>query len=209
MNDLSHDVKRGRKYDQVVAGARDVFMQEGFEGASVDAIARAAGVSKATLYSYFTDKRQLFLEVARCECQRQSEQARAHALGGRSVRETLTDIAQRLTAFVLSDFGQSVFRLCVAEAERFPELGRAFYRSGPEQARRSIAEYFRQAVEAGELEIEDCDFAAEQFTELCKAHLWSRLMFNMVSEVTPADVDRIITAAVDMFLARYGTAASR
>ncbi len=209
MNDLSHDVKRGRKYGQVVAGAREIFMQEGFEGASVDAIAKAAGVSKATLYSYFADKRQLFLEVARCECERQSEQARALAQTGRTVRETLTDIAQRLTGFMLSEFGQSVFRLCAAEAERFPELGRAFYRSGPEQARRSIAEFFRKAVEAGELDIEDCDFAAEQFTELCKAHLWSRLMFNMISEVTEADVERIITSAVEMFLARYGTAKTR
>ena len=45
-------VRKGRKFDQVLAGARDVFMADGFEGASVDAIARAAGVSKATLYSY-------------------------------------------------------------------------------------------------------------------------------------------------------------
>ncbi|WP_138468478.1 TetR/AcrR family transcriptional regulator [Poseidonocella sp. HB161398] len=206
---MSHEVKRGRKYDQVVAGAREIFMQQGYEGASVDAIARAAGVSKATLYSYFADKRQLFLEIASCECQRQSEQAQALAQSGRTVRETLTDIAERLTGFVLSEFGQSVFRLCVAESERFPELGRAFYRSGPEQARRCIAEYFRNAVAAGDLDIDDCEFAAEQFTELCKAHLWTRLMFNMVSEVTPEEVDRIITAAVDMFLARYGTGSAR
>ena len=68
-------VRKGRKFDQVLAGARDVFMADGFEGASVDAIARAAGVSKATLYSYFPDKRLLFMEVADTECARQSRQA--------------------------------------------------------------------------------------------------------------------------------------
>ena len=65
-------VRKGRKFDQVLAGARDVFMADGFEGASVDAIARVAGVSKATLYSYFPDKRLLFMEVAgsRPRCRR-------------------------------------------------------------------------------------------------------------------------------------------
>lgn len=60
-------VKRGRKFDQVLEGARLVFLQDGYEGASVDDIARAAGVSKATLYSYFPDKRLLFMEVAKIE----------------------------------------------------------------------------------------------------------------------------------------------
>ena len=63
---------RGRKYDQVLEGARQVFMADGFEGASVDEIARVAEVSKATLYKYFADKRMLFMEVANNECQRQA-----------------------------------------------------------------------------------------------------------------------------------------
>ena len=52
-------IKRGRKFDQVLEGARTVFMRDGFEGANVDDIAASAGVSKATLYSYFPDKRVL------------------------------------------------------------------------------------------------------------------------------------------------------
>ena len=64
-------IKKGRKFDQVLDGARQVFMADGYEGASVDAIARAAGVSKATLYSYFPDKKLLFMEVAKTECRSQ------------------------------------------------------------------------------------------------------------------------------------------
>lgn len=66
-------IRKGRKFDQVVEGAQEIFLRDGFEGASVDDIARAAGVSKATLYSYFPDKRLLFMEVATRQC---SEQAR-------------------------------------------------------------------------------------------------------------------------------------
>ena len=72
MNQPATILRTGRKFDQVLKGARDVFMADGFEGASVDDIARAAGVSKATLYSYFPDKRLLFMEVARNECARQA-----------------------------------------------------------------------------------------------------------------------------------------
>ena len=68
-------VRRGRKFDQVLEGAREVFLRDGFEGANVDDIARAAGVSKATLYSYFPDKRLLFMEMATRQCQRQADEA--------------------------------------------------------------------------------------------------------------------------------------
>ena len=64
MTAMSAEIKKGRKFDQVLEGARRIFMRDGFEGASVDDIARSAEVSKATLYSYFPDKRILFSEVA-------------------------------------------------------------------------------------------------------------------------------------------------
>jgi DNA-binding transcriptional regulator YbjK len=66
-------IRKGRKFDQVIEGAKAVFLREGFEGASVDEIARDAGVSKATLYSYFPDKQHLFLAVLETECAHQSE----------------------------------------------------------------------------------------------------------------------------------------
>lgn len=62
-------VTRGRKFLQVL-GARTIFLRDGFEGAAVDDIAREAGVSKATLYSYFPDKRVMFMEVFRSELAR-------------------------------------------------------------------------------------------------------------------------------------------
>ena len=65
-------VTRGRKFLQVLEGARTIFLRDGFEGAAVDDIAREAGVSKATLYSYFPDKRIMFMEVFRSELTRKA-----------------------------------------------------------------------------------------------------------------------------------------
>ncbi|MEV8465901.1 TetR/AcrR family transcriptional regulator [Fluviibacterium sp. DFM31] len=203
MNKQDPPIKRGRKFDQVVAGAREVFLKEGFEGASVDSIARAAGVSKATLYSYFRDKRLLFMEVARMECLRQAEAATSLAAHGNDPRETLTAMARRITDFTLSDFGLKVFRICVAEAERFPELGRTFYRSGPEVARQHLTDYLQAATARGTLQIDDCRLAADQFVELCRADLFYRRVFNLTDDIRPDEVTRIVSGAVDTFLARY------
>ena len=67
MNDTQTIVRTGRKFDQVLRGAREVFLRDGFGGASMDDIARQARVSKATVYSYFPDKRHLFVEILTAE----------------------------------------------------------------------------------------------------------------------------------------------
>lgn len=197
-------IRRGRKFDQVIAGAREVFLAQGFEAASVDEIARRAGVSKATLYSYFPDKRLLFMEMARLECQRQTESAIQEINFDRPVAEVLPDIADRMIAFITSEFGQRVFRMCVAESERFPELGREFYETGPARVRRHLENYFFAAVEQGELRITDFALAADQFHELCKADIFHKLVFNLQREFSPAERARVINGAVATFLARYG-----
>ena len=196
-------LRTGRKFDQVLEGAREVFLASGFEGASVDDIARAAGVSKATLYSYFPDKRLLFMEVARLECQRQAEASLQMIDTTAPPREVLKMAATRMLGFMLSDFGQRVFRICVAEADRFPDLGRQFYETGPRMVRERIKDYLRDAAARGEVRIDDYDLAADQFAELCKASLHTRLLLGIKSCVTDEEIDRVIRGAVEMFLARY------
>ena len=206
MTDTAHHVRKGRKYDQVLAGARRVFMADGFEGASVDEIARAAAVSKATLYSYFPDKRLLFMAVANAECARQSREALDSIDMAAPPREVLSQAGHHFIRFITSTFGQQIFRICVAERDRFPEIGRSFYNSGPAVMRAEMAEYFREAEARGELRIDDHVLAADQFGELCKADIWTRLIFGVSKTVSDAEIDRVVDGAVEMFMARYGTA---
>ncbi len=195
--------RKGRKMPQVLEGARTIFLRDGFEGASVDDIARAAGVSKATLYSYFPDKRLLFLEVAKAECLRQAEEAVALITADLAPRAVLTLAATRIVAFVLSDFGIRTYRICVAESDRFPELGHEFYESGPALVRQRIVDYLAQAVGRGELAIDDLELAADQFAELCKADLFNRIVFGVGSAVGEPERQKVARGAVEMFLARY------
>lgn len=198
------EIRKGRKYDQVLDGARRVFLRDGFDGASVDDIAREAGVSKATLYSYFPDKRLLFTEICNSECRRQTEEAEAAIDETAPVEELLTFAATRIAGFLMSDFGRNMFRLVVAEASRFPEIGRAFYQNGPGLIHERLVHHLRHMAQGGMLRIDDFDLAADQFAQLCKAHIHEKLIFGLADEITPADVQRTVQGAVEMFMARYG-----
>ena len=204
MNVQNATVRTGRKLSQVLEGARDVFMRDGYEGASVDDIARVAGVSKATLYNYFPDKKILFFEVAKAECVRQ-EQATAEMMAMNAPpEEALRGAANRMIRMFISTFGKNVFKVCVAEADRFPELGREFWESGPARARSKMIAYFQQAIDRGELSIEDVDLAADQFAELLKADLFPKLLLGIQDKFSDDEIKRVVDGAVDMFMARYG-----
>lgn len=197
-------IRRGRKFDQVLEGARAVFMAQGFEGAAVDEIARTAGVSKATLYAYFPDKRLLFLEVVRVECRAQADAALAEIDPAAPPEQVLRFGARRIVDFYTSELGKGVARLRAAESERFPELGRQFYETGPELARARIGDYLAAVCARGALRIDDIPLAADQFVKLCEADLLDRVTCGVQTRFTEAEIARVIDGAVTMFLARYG-----
>ena len=116
----------------------------------------------------------------------------------------LAHAARHMLRFMLSDFGQRVFRICVAESDRFPDLGRQFYESGPIVVRGWMKDYLADAVSRGELKIDDLDLAADQFAELCKADLFPRWVFNIDPSFTDDQIERVIAGAVATFMARYG-----
>lgn len=196
-------IKKGRKFDQVIEGARSVFMREGYEGASVDEIARDAGVSKATLYSYFPDKQHLFLAVLETECAQQAEIEFLDDTGDLTVEQTLHVICKTMITFFLSRFGQDMFRVCVAEAQRFPELGRAFYDSGPKKWGRKIALYLDSPKARSALCVQDSLLAADQLAQLCRADLMLKVLFGIQQNPSEDDIDRVAAEAVKTFLARY------
>lgn len=197
-------IKQGRKWDQVLDGARTVFMRDGFEGASVDDIVREAGVSKATLYSYFSDKRLLFLEVAKIECQSQSQAAVASIETSDDIREALTIAAGRMVRFFTSPVGMQVYRIVVGESQRFPEVGREFYDSGPAVVREILRNFLQKGMDEGKLRIDDLELATHQFPELCKAGIHLQLALGLRATVSDEEIDRVIAGAVDMFLCKYG-----
>ena len=188
------------KARQILEGATATFLELGFEGASVDEIARRAGVSKGTLYNYFPDKSALFAAIVERECEEQARRVFTVDSGATDVEATLRGIARQFVAFLVSPFAENIFRVVLAEVPRFPELGRAFYDSGPDLGVRRLSQFLAAANARGVLEIDDPELAAQQFIELCKADLFYKRVLGVKRSASQAEIDRIADAAVTFFL---------
>ncbi len=198
------------KTRQIVAGARSAFHELGYEGTSVDEIARRAGVSKPTLYNHFADKEALYAATFTMECQEQARRLfEPNEVGaGDCLETTLADLARVFVTFLVSDFVQSNFRNAVAEAARFPALGRAYYESGQDLGKERVAALLRCAVKSGRLRIDDVDLAAHQFLALCHADLFHKRLFFVSEKISKAEINRVADSAASMFLRAYGAPAA-
>lgn len=192
-----------RKLAQVLEGARAVIVAKGFDGASVDDIARQAGISKATMYRYFPDKTALFQAVMSRDCARQSSAVAEVVDCGKPLSALLQDFGESYLAFILSDFAQDVFRTAVAESERFPEVARTFYETSIDRTRQALLPFMEGAARHGKLPIDDPDLAARRFLALCKGDLPLTQLFGARTAFTPAEISDHVRGAVDAFLKIY------
>lgn len=191
------------KARQVLGGARELFLELGYEGTSVDEIARRAKVSKPTVYAHFGDKRGLFTAFVRSECEEQGRRIFVIAHEPGAVGDTLQSIARHYLNFLLSPFAQGIFRLVIAESPRFPELGRAFYESGPQLGVSRLAVLLEAASRSGELAVSEPHEAARSFIELCKADLFYPTMFGVLKKPTRAEINRSADRAAATFVRAY------
>jgi TetR/AcrR family transcriptional regulator, mexJK operon transcriptional repressor len=186
---------------RILAAARTLFLDRGYGETSMDAIARHAAVSKATLYSHFDGKDALFAALIVTECRHLSDQIGRRALDRPDIREALLRVAHDFNNLLCTGDGLTMYRIVVAEAPRFPELGRVFYNSGPTIMIDRIADILRRATDRGLLQVCDPRIAAVQFISLIRGELHlTRVLGLKRASKNPADY---IEASVDLFLAGY------
>ena len=188
------------KAELVVRAAWRLFMERGYGATSMDAVARAAGVSKATLYAHFAGKAELFSAVVVAECRRFVPVVDENEVDRLPVREALIRIARRFVDLLMSPAALAAYRVVVAETPRFPELGRAFYAAGPANTLEVLAGYLQRATARGELAVAEPRTAATLLMGMARSHLQLRCLLGVAGEIGEADRDRHVRAAVDLFL---------
>ena len=190
------------KRRQILDGARRVFMDLGFDGASMGEIARAAGVSKGTLYVYFADKNRLFEAIVEQEC---FEQGRAvfNFDPERDAATTLAEFGRAFIQVLCRPEGGSSLRTVMAIAERMPDVGRRFYDEVIAMTIGRFAAYLDSRCAVGELTIEDTTLAASQFMEMCKATLFLPYIFQAAAAPSPEQIAYAVDSATRVFLAGY------
>jgi AcrR family transcriptional regulator len=191
------------KRSQIIDGARQVFLAQGFDGASMGEIARTAGVSKGTLYVYFASKEDLFQVVAYDECLAQAEQVFALDHADHDVEAVLTRLGTAFVKFLCQPERMAPVRTIMSISERMPDVGRRFYETGPATGMGRVAAYIEAQVAAGVLEVEDVDVAAAQFLESCTATIAKPILFGFGAAPTKDRIDHVVGIAVRTFLAAY------
>ncbi|HEV7881145.1 TetR/AcrR family transcriptional regulator [Bradyrhizobium sp.] len=190
------------KRRQILDGARKLFMDFGFDGASMGEIARAAGVSKGTLYVYFADKSRLFEAIVEQESLEQGKVA-FNFDPARDVTTTLMDFGQVYIQLLCRPGGGSATRTVMAIAERMPEVGRRFYQNVVALTIRRLADYLDAHVAAGDLAIDDCELAATQFMQMCQATLFQPFIFQAAPAPSAERIAHVVESGTRMFLAAY------
>jgi AcrR family transcriptional regulator len=169
----------------------------------MDAVARRAAVSKATLYAHFASKDALFA-IMMGECT--VAQMLGENLAARpctDLRATLEALGRQVTRFLLAEERLAVFRIAIAESARFPELGQAFYRSGPLPALQRMRDWLAVQQAAGLVRDADLDVAAQQLFALVRSSLFLRASLALPPPPTEAEIDASVAAAVDTWLRAY------
>ena len=184
--------------------AAEVFMEVGYSAASMSMIAARLGGSKGTLYNYFRSKEELFEAYIVRHCAWQQEAMDKLYSQGGDVRLALMELGRSLLRHVLSGFGLRNFALVVSEADRAPEIGRLYYEAGPKRGIARLAEFITKSVQDGRLRPCDAQVAAQQFGSLCQNHLLKARLCNAVPELTEAQIQTEVQAAVETFIAAYG-----
>jgi AcrR family transcriptional regulator len=188
-----------RKRAQVLAGARHVFLGSGFSAASMGEIARAAGVSKGTLYVYFDSKTALFRALIEDEKRNAAERLTAFDPGDHDVGTVLTRFAERFIAELTAAEHVALVRAVVGAAEAFPEIGRAFFEAGPAFGASRLADYLRAQVEDGVLDLDDPQDAAWRFLGACNTPALIATVMGLPAP-DPEEIRRRARSVVAAFL---------
>lgn len=199
---LEHSPKRR----QILAGAREVFGEMGFERASVDLVAARAGVSKATVYNHFLDKKTLFVACFSEEADALRAGMRCKLLGSEpagDVGQSLQAVGEHFVSLFLAPAIVALYRNTSAEVARFPELGALLFERGPAAMHDALAEYLRRWHDVGALAIPDLDAAAIQFLGLCRGDLACRSQFGVLPDPVEPEIVATVQRAVAVFLAAY------
>jgi len=200
-----HEANAKRR--QIMDGASEVFLAQGFDAASMGEIARKARVSKGTLYVYFESKEELFEAIAHEACLGQAEAVFSLDPEDRDVQAVLVRLGREFVKFLCRPGAMPPLRTIMSISERMPEIGRRFYESGPACGVEKLRVYLEAQIAAGTLEIEDCEVAAAQFLDSCVATILKPLLFNAADPPSEERINHVVGIAARTFLAAYRRAA--
>jgi len=198
------------KRRQILDGAEAIFLESGYEGASMSQIACRAKVSKGTLYNHFENKAALFGAVI--EDLSRSKLAPAICQGHLTAItcvEAFTQLAERFISVLLQPGPLRLYRIIVSEAPHFPDLADTFWRFGFGRTLDTLTKWIMFWIERGAIATDDPTFAAEQFMALCQTRLVQRKRFELPVDCSDDQIRVVAGRVGQAFVAIYGCEARK
>lgn len=196
--------EKAERRARILAEAERVFFEEGYEGACIDDIIKRVGGSKRTIYNEFGSKEGLFAAMIADSVSKTSEGVILQLLldkeKGVSVRQALVDYAAKVMTITNAPRVVALYRTVIGEANRFPLLAKAFYDSGPGRTIGRFVELLEYYRDRGELAVENCGVAAEQFGGLIRDSLYYAVLLGVRPPLSAEEIEERAEAAVDLFL---------
>jgi len=191
------------KRQAILEAAKTLFLSNGYDGSSMDAIAAEAGVSKLTVYSHFTDKERLFVAAVESKCAEQLPELLFELSDEAPIDSALLAIGRGFNRLINSRESVELHRVMVSLAAQDPKLSRMFYDAGPQRVLNEMEHLLRQADARGKLRVADPQSAADQFFCLIKGGAHFRLLIGCATALEGEAAERHVQEAVQMFLRAY------
>ena len=195
--------RKDERPSELVAAALDLFVERGFAATRLDDVAARAGVSKGTLYVYFTNKDELFEQLITDEKQELAAALDAFQPTAESFRDNLRAFAISFNELLTGENHMSSIRMVVGAVEKFPAVGAMFFRAGAERGTTRLTEVFGQAVADGRLKPCDPAVAAHHFIALCTSEVMKKALFGAALRPSPEEARRIVDNGLDVFMSYY------
>ena len=184
---------------QILDAATEIFLENGYGGATIDLVVERAGASKATVYSFFGGKDGLFAAIVEERVQRILSAFGDPEVVHSDVRHALAHIAERYMEVAMAPDAIGLYRLIIAEGIRFPELARTFYQLGPERTQAHLAGMLSAWCKRGLIRLDDPKLAAVQFIDAVSGELHQRAMAGILPKNLRTAIQRSIDHAVQIF----------
>ena len=188
------------KRQAIISGATHMFLAHGYRNVSMDKIAQAAPVSKATLYNHFDSKNDLLAAVISGLCRSLLQTMTQATIESDDVENALKKIATSVVDLIFAEDALAIYRLVVAESQDFPELSQLFYESGPQAALTQLEDYLRRLNASGRFNIADPAFAADAFFSMLKGDLHSRCLLTKTRRPSAEEKKRLVTQVISFYM---------
>ncbi|MGE0597195.1 MAG: TetR/AcrR family transcriptional regulator [Hyphomonadaceae bacterium] len=207
---VHHSQDRGvaRKHAFLLA-AREVFLEQGYEAASVNDVVRRAGGSLATLYAQFGNKEGLFLAVTQDQHDRFVQDITPKAVDGENFEEMLQRTGEQWVRALLARDHLAFYRIFIGEGRKFPHLLQRFLATGGERVRSILADELRGWGKRAGKDVGDADLLSGYFFDLVRSRLHYRALAEPAFTVSDEEVSEHVRHAVRFFLGGLDSRAAK